>query len=625
MATGRNLAALSAQSKMQSVLGSANWTLGALVSADWWRRLIDAKLREFFRLKPASTGRLDTLRVTAPVFLALIGFSVAGKFPEGLIVALGAYIVLFGVGQPAQRRLITFVWAAGLMLGAISLGALVASSFWLQLLAYVGVALLAAIGSVALDLGPPGPYFFVLMVGGGTLLGAGGVPLTDLLPYLALGNVLAAVFGMADLAFDRYRPEREAIAAASAAVAGLRAEVQATPPKSPAQELRAGLDQRLCTTAAAITKAWDTALSGLSDATGEAAAILQASLLQIHREYQQLFLHAVGLKQPPGSGGGGDGAFAYSRIELPASLSEARRAAFGAPSLGYRMAQGITWPSVTLIAFARVALALVLANLAVHFAGSRHPFWAVLVVVLILSFPGDQSQLRQRSVQRFVGTAIGIAVFLPLAQFHLAETASVAVLCALFWGISRLSTRNYMVGSVLITAFALVLTVPLSPAETPGQLAFSRITDTLFAVVAAVFAIQMIGSSFADALSLQSARRIAKAAQAVLDHVERGDDFLRPAFVEQRRRLQWSLFRVGSALKVADPAATERTSSFDALERACGSSGLWVLGVAWTAPGVVDKPALGAMRNRLARVAPITLDAPQEARTLSEALVVASQ
>ncbi|WP_095205197.1 FUSC family protein [Mesorhizobium carmichaelinearum] len=565
---------------MQSVLGSANWTLGAPVSAGWWRRLIDAKLREFFRLKPASTGRLDTLRTTAPVFLALIGFSVAGKFLEGLLVALGAYIGLFGAGQPARQRLTTFVWATGLMLGAISLGALVASSFWL--------------------------------------------PLADLLPYLALGNVLAAVFGMADLAFDRYRPEREAIAAANAAVAGLRAEVQATPSKSPTLELRTGLDQRLGRTAAAISKAWDTALGGLSDATVEAAAILQASLVQIHQEYQQLYLHAVGLEQPRGSGGSADGAFPYSRIELPASLTDAR-SAFGAPLLGYRMAQGLTWPSVTLIAFARVALALVLANLAVHFAGSRHPFWAVLVVVLILSFPGDQSQLRQRSLQRFVGTAIGIAVFLPLAQLHLAEAASVAVLCALFWGISRLSTRNYMVGSVLITVFALVLTVPLSPAERPGQLAFSRITDTLFAVVAAVIAIQMIGSSFADALSLQSARRIAKAAQAVLDHVERGDDFLRPAFVEQRRRLQWSLFRVGSALRVANPAATERNRSFDALERACASSGLWALGVAWTAPGVVDKPALGAMRSRLARVAPITLHAPQEARTLSEALVVASQ
>lgn len=174
--------------------------------------------------------------------------------------------------------------------------------------------------------------------------------------------------------------------------------------------------------------------------------------------------------------------------------------------------------------------------------------------------------------------------------------------------------------SVFITLFTLLMTVPLSPGETPGQLALSRWLDTLLAVTTAVAMIRLVGPRLASGVARRSIRRTTQASLAVLDHIERGDELSLPGFVEQRRRLQWSLLRVGSALQVASEADARRAEPLLVLERACARVGYMILGASWGSRVTAQPALLDALRTPLRQAASVRTEVPDATRELSRAL-----
>lgn len=136
--------------------------------------------------------------------------------------------------------------------------------------------------------------------------------------------------------------------------------------------------------------------------------------------------------------------------------------------------------------FARIVVAISICMGLSALRGDTHPFWGVLVAVLILSYPGDQRTLEVRAVSRVVGTVVGIVIFLPLTDAHFGSAGYVAVLCVLLWFVARWTARNYLLGSVLITLLAMFMSVPLIPGETPLELTMYRLVDTAIAAVVAV-------------------------------------------------------------------------------------------------------------------------------------------
>ncbi|GAA4889337.1 hypothetical protein GCM10025789_02160 [Tessaracoccus lubricantis] len=294
-----------------------------------------------------------------PVWGGLIVFTALGQPLQGLLVALGGYIVLFGGGRPLRPRLRAYALAAVGLLTAVAVGMVVAGSSLLILAGYLATAFVAVFLKRWLDPGPPGAYFFVLMMGAGTLLsGSGiGVPLT--LAYIALGSLLAMLVGALDAVLTRPGP-------------------------------------------------------------------------------------------PP--------------LPRPAPFPDR-------------------------VVLVRICLAVTAAMTASWLLADRHPFWTVLVVVLVLSYPGDTGQLTVRALSRLLGTAVGVLVFLPLSGLHLGTAGFVAALCVLLWFVARWTARNYLIGSVLITVLALFMSVPLMPAEPPVQLAIDRGVDTLIAGVIAFAAL----------------------------------------------------------------------------------------------------------------------------------------
>ncbi len=534
----------------------------------WWGQLID--------VGPPVMERLVNARLLAPVWLALIGFSLAGSFVDGLLVALGAYIVLFGAGQPPKRRLLTFATCAVMLLLSITCGMLAAGSSGWVLLSYLGIAVLATAVDVVIPLGPPGPYFFVLMVGGGTLLGPSGLSLGHTLPLLALGSAAAAVVSLGDTVRDRYAVEKSAVTTAESAVHELRKAIDAGQVADNDQSSTNVLDNQLAAAAEAVHHAWTAVLSG--GGSGDVAAHIEARLRLVHTEYQRMYLATVASPNDSETNPGEARAVAAA---TPATAIDPRRTALGPPRLRYRLATALHWPSPTLVTAIRVSAAVVVATLVSGLLGDRHPFWTVLVVLLVLSYPGDQQHLTLRAVQRLSGTCLGVVVFSALMGITLPTEALVLVVCALLWVVSRFAARNYLIGSFFITLLALYLVAPLSPSQSPSSLAMDRVADTAIGVALSLALIWLVGSTLTVPLTKASIHWISQGSITVLSDLAHQRESNESGFVEHRRQLQKALMKNGAALKFASSRAQTRARPYREFEQQCVRMGYIVLGEAW--------------------------------------------
>lgn len=149
-------------------------------------------------LKPPVLTLAERARLGLPTIAVLIGFAVGGHFLTGLLVGLGTYTVLFGtLPDRHYRARVMLVAGIGLLL-SVCLGVAAADSLALTLVVYVTVGLAAAAVDHALPLGPPGPYFFLLMAGAGGVVGAAGMQFSQTIWPVAVGTVIAFTAAVAD-------------------------------------------------------------------------------------------------------------------------------------------------------------------------------------------------------------------------------------------------------------------------------------------------------------------------------------------------------------------------------------------------------------------------------------------
>ena len=122
----------------------------------------------------------------------------------------------------------------------------------------------------------------------------------------------------------------------------------------------------------------------------------------------------------------------------------------------------------------RLAVTVGLAEALVQAAGLFEGRWAVLTVFLVLR--PDYSSTMSRGLQRAVGTAAGAVLAAVISQFaHPAWTLTVAagVAVAIAYGVFE---RNYLVFSVFLTVFVVLLLGILGMAAGPA--ATARVSDT---------------------------------------------------------------------------------------------------------------------------------------------------
>jgi hypothetical protein len=133
--------------------------------------------------------------------------------------------------------------------------------------------------------------------------------------------------------------------------------------------------------------------------------------------------------------------------------------------------------SVVIGAF--VALSLLVA----HALGLERPYWVPVSCLAII----QGASLRAawvRQLHRIVGTAVGLLVFLAIAQFPLGAWAVAAVLTALTLVVETLVVRHYGLAAVFITPLTILLAeagrMPVQPAWGIMQ---ARLVDTVVGAV----------------------------------------------------------------------------------------------------------------------------------------------
>lgn len=152
----------------------------------------------------------------------------------------------------------------------------------------------------------------------------------------------------------------------------------------------------------------------------------------------------------------------------------------------------LRWPGHDSLTFVRVVLGAAAALGVTTLAGHRHPFWAVLVVVLVLSFPAEPKMQLLRTVHRVAGTVVGFFVFWAWSLLDPPPLVSFCAMGSLLWISMGMAPRNYGYGCIAITLLALLMTQALSPGTPPGQLALERVGETVVGAVIAVLCMALI-------------------------------------------------------------------------------------------------------------------------------------
>lgn len=181
-------------------------------------QIIRRRLVRVFGVGPSPRRLPVALKAAVTIALPLAVALLAGRPDLGLICAPGSFTVLYGPTAPARFRL-RLMGIAGLgFVAAASLGALTAGLLVVGLAAMVATAVIATMVTAALKVGPPGPYFFPLVVGIAGYQAAQGVPVLLIIGGVALGAALAVVIGMSDLVSNPRGAEQAAITRAASAI-----------------------------------------------------------------------------------------------------------------------------------------------------------------------------------------------------------------------------------------------------------------------------------------------------------------------------------------------------------------------------------------------------------------------
>ncbi|MFD1657690.1 FUSC family protein [Streptomyces caeni] len=403
--------------------------------------------------KPA----LSVVVAAAPPNLTLVAL---GRLDLAAYAMAGSLCVLYAHNRPYAARARTLVRVVLGMLAGLTV-ALVAASLTTDAVVLVTVgAVLAAFHKALCDatrIGPPGNVIFTF-VSSGSLFAPqtlGQVP-----GHVALAAAAGAwswIVGMAPGLIRPHGPERRATAhalrsaaafagtgqaaaraGAAAAVHTARKTLRSTGPRS---EHRDALERLVIRAEAALA-----APDGADPARLRAWAGV---------------LRGTGPVPRPGDLAGADG-------DLPGAATGCDGPPL--PSLHHRLG-----PLAPLAL--RTALGCALAGYASLALGVGRPYWALVTAACL--HQANVTLTWSRGVQRVTGNLAGVLLFAAITPLaHLGPLALVLCGLALNFGAEALISRNYWLGSVLVTPMALIIT-EFARYQQAGGLMADRVLDTL--------------------------------------------------------------------------------------------------------------------------------------------------
>lgn len=456
----------------------------------------------------------------------------AGVPSYGLLATLGAFTALYGGGRPYASRAITLALIAGAFTLAVMFGLWLDAWPWLVVPALSLVSMLATWLCNAARLGPPGAYLFVLACAAGTALPIG--PLSPLQAGLLVlgGGTGAWLLHTAGALFQLRGPERHAVAGAGRAVAAC---IQAGPAHPGARRAAAQ----------ALHESWQM-LVGFQPIPARRGGELER-LRAVNRELHLLFARAI---DPPASDATPEAMLQRAR----ALIDEATRPAIqrprrlppdavphGYPHSWTRLREGIAPGSNALRVVLRVGLATLVAGVLAAALDLERAYWAVAAALLMLYQGFDWPRTVQRSVERTLGTWVGLLLAGAILWWQPAGAWLALVVMALQFVIEIAVVRNYAIAVVFITGVALTIGSGGQPVDDIPGLLLARGLDTLLGCACALLAFRLLPPR-GDARKLGDG--IAQCLLAIRDtcRVLASGDVTSPAARAVRRDLQHRSF-----------------------------------------------------------------------------------
>lgn len=435
-----------------------------------------------------------------------------GHLVWGVWAFLGAFTSIYVTAIPYPQRARRLLGVAiGLAL-AFAAGSLTSGSWWLLAITLGLVGALSTFFAGVFELPPPGGFMFVLIACIAAALPVDPKATALRVTFVLLGGAIAWLVGMVGWPIHPHQPETLALASAYRSIATYLKSM-GTPHNVAAQHAAA----------LALEAAEDSVLQGDHQSQKRPQSY---RLLRLSHQAQELFRASVALSsevtepldsqwvqivsnfadriqhfatsdplnqiEAPKESGPVWARFRETLVrtrdvmeERPHSVEEIP--ALAVPGAWSKIHQGMSRHSMILPAAWRIGVALTLATLISRAIGNAHPYWVPLTTAAVLQGT-SAAVMAQRSVQRAVGTTLGLLVVSLILLWHPTPLVTLALMMLLQFLMLLLIVRNYGISVVFITALALVIiTAEIHPPVMPLLLA--RFLDTLIGVAIGVLAV----------------------------------------------------------------------------------------------------------------------------------------
>ncbi|MDV3128889.1 FUSC family protein [Mycobacterium sp. 21AC1] len=401
----------------------------------------------------------------------------AGDTAAGLIATIGGFTSLYGSGRPYLNRGVYLGVVAVCFAVAVALGDWAASSPWLGVLTVTAIAVVAVLVCHALAIPPPGAYMFVLSCAAGTGSVSTHLSPGHLATLVLAGGMFAWCVHMVGALVRPRGPEKAAVAAAATAVAqyldAIGSDAEAAARHRGAQLLHS---------------AWVTLVTFQPVAPKPDDALYR--LRVVSRRLHALFAEAMRAADSGAPVPAGGAALARHLATVPADAITDEHGAegvpLGRPSAVMLLRRALTPGSVSLRLGLRVGVAVLISGAVAAALTMNHAYWAMAAAVLMLHQGFDWLRTLTRSVERALGTWLGLVVAGVILALHPQGLWLVLVIGGLQFVIEMWVVRNYTLAVVFITPAALTIASGGHAVTNVGDLLLARGADTLIGCAVAL-------------------------------------------------------------------------------------------------------------------------------------------
>jgi uncharacterized membrane protein YccC len=513
-------------------------------------------LRGMFELRPAPAGRVwFSLRAAVCMGAPILAGWLAGDTSAGLMASIGGFTALYGSGRPYRSRALELALIALAFAFSVGIGIWVAPIGWAVVIAVAAIAMIATWLSNALQIGPPGAYMFTLACAAGTAMPAAHIGPIGAAALVLGGGAIAWVVHMAGALFSFRGPERSAVTSAGRAVIGYIKAIGTA--EESAARYRAAF---------ALHRAWTTLVNNQPSLVPVDGPI--ARLRALNRELHLRFAEAMGdasrHRTPPPQLTEDLRKF-IGQVRDPQGLPAISGNAIplGHPSAGAAMLEALQPGSNSMRVIARVGVAAVAVGTLAAIFHFERAYWAVAATVLMLHQGFDWLRMLQRSIERLLGTWIGLLLAGAILVLHPQGLWLALTLMALQFMIEMIVMRNYALAVVFITGSALTIAGGGHPVDDPGSYLWARGIDTLMGCALAIIVFRLIPPRSTTRHIPEQLARVLRAVADTTAHLAHGE-VTTPDARKSRRELQLGSFALAHAYE--DSLAASRAQRFAAEE-----------------------------------------------------------